>query len=248
MGEDHASDPQLARQVEKLLARIRVLLEEISNLRGWVTRLTDDLTLVAREYEQKLGALNAEARRLEQLRDSLLAEPAEATQPLAQARTTLPVTEFPADVTAPFDPPEARRKRELVAHVRYFTDDRTVIEHLNILLNDPRRDLGDLLELLPWGELWSARQAEWETLARQYARLTEWDAALRRRQAYWQQEVTRVEQDPHYSLLQRKMVSNPQEWHDTLEDLARRQNEDNARLAHEVSVLKRHSFEPAGEG
>jgi hypothetical protein len=245
MPDPYTADTQLEAEIEELLEALKALLDKIAPLRQRAATIEADLVVVQRDYEQKLHAANARADQLELLKHSLLARLVGSDPPSASpAPRSTPPPAVIADQGAaaaadiPSDPPEAVRKRELVAHVRYFTDDRAVIERINALLKDPRRDVGDLLELLPWGEIWQVRAADWETLADQYARLTRWRAALQERLVRWQREVRHLEDDSRYPLLVRKTASSVEGWQSYLDELARRQQAENIRLAREVEVLQ----------
>jgi hypothetical protein len=244
MSDPHTSDAQLEAEIEELLNELKVVLDEITSLRQRAATVEAGLVLVQRDYEKKLHAANAEADRLELLLSSLQARlaggqppsPPPDPQPSPPPALVTNAPEVVADI--PSEPPEAVRKRELVAHIRYFTDDQTVIERLNALLKDPERDVGDLLELLPWGDIWWARAADWETMADQFARLTTWREALQERLTHWKLEIHRLEEDSRYPLLVRKEASSVKDWHSYLGELARKQLAENARLAREIEILQ----------
>ena len=244
MSDPNISDAQLEAEIQELLDELKVFLDEITSLRQHVATAEAGLVLVQRDYEQKLHAANAEADRLELLLSSLQARlvgrqpPSPPPDPQPSPPPAL-VTSAPGAVAdIPSEPPEAVRKRELVAHIRYFTDDQTVIERINALLKDPERDVGDLLELLPWGDIWCARAADWETTADQLARLTTWRKALQERLTHWKREVHRLEKDTRYPLLVRKVASSMKDWQSYLDELARKQLAENADLAREIEMLQ----------
>jgi hypothetical protein len=256
--DPQTADGQLETQIEELLTELKALLDDVAPLRERAAAVEAAMVRAQYDYEQKLRAANAEADRLELLKFSLLARLAEREPPPSPLPPT-PAPIPPPTVIAnqpttggtaadiPSEPPEAIRKRKLVAHIRYFTDDQTVIERINALLKDPRRDVGDMLELLPWGDLWRARAADWETLTDQWARLTSWRAALQERLAHWQREVRRLEEDDRHPLLVRKTGSSPEEWLAFLDELARKQKAENVRLAREVEVLQQQLAARASE-
>lgn len=241
-------------QIDELLETLKSLLDQIAQLRQKAAELEKGLTQAEGDYNEKLSSLNAEADRLEALKASLKFRLAQKTQEIPEQSATiidtLPVdVELPPEIIEPKlgelppppkEDPRYTRKQMLADHIEYFvvdSDREPIMQEINAVLADERQDLGDMLERLNWGEIWKAR-ADWETLEDQYARLESWKSALEERLTYWQQQLCRVEQDPRYSLWQEMTTYSHQEWLAFLDNLARQQEEENASLAHEVSVLE----------
>jgi hypothetical protein len=233
-------------RIAELLDVLEKLLQQIEPLRTRTRQMEKELTEVQQEYEAKLGPANAEADRLEATKLSLQArlnrEPAPPPPREAiTAPTPPPATiETRAEPTMP-PPPRPReslrtaRKRALLDFIFNFTDSGPVIEKINAIVDDDRRELGDMLELLTWGEIWKAR-TDWETLDEQALRLDEWRVALEQRVAYWTEEIKRLEDDPRYSL------------RSELDDLLRSRERKNELLAKEVADLERQWAEQVAGG
>ncbi len=238
-------------QIDNLLTTLEALLEQIKPLRQRVGEVEEDLAQVQRDYDQKMSKLNVEAERLEGLKISLMARLApEIKLPPTPVPTNLQPTlpEEVIDITPvpgspppphPTESPRTARKRSLARHIYYFLDNQqaAIMQDINAVLVDDRRDVGDMLEALSWGDIWTAR-ADWETLENQYDRLNEWYQALEERLAYWQRELHKQESDSRYPLWQKMQESSQEEWLAFLDDLARQAEVENARLAHEVEVLE----------
>src|SRR5262249_46497087 len=127
----------------------------------------------------------------------------------------------------------------LADHIFYFMDTSQLadMEIINAVLSDDQRDVGDMLELLTWGDIWKSRP-DWETFEQQLERLLSWQVALEDRLGFWHQEVRRLESDPNYGLV-RIMTSDSREaWQSHLDDLVRQQSEENRQLAEEISILE----------
>ena len=235
------------KQIQDLLAQIETLLSQIMPWRKKAVNLEAGLAAAKRDYERVVGAANAEASRLSarkaSLQAALAAKPAPPPPPPPLRPNPPPdVPKVKPGVALPPPPPEdprAVRKRALADHIFYFLDDdqEDVLQVLHAIQDDARRDVGDMLELLPWGEIWRAR-ATWETLDDQQRRLASWLAALEIRLDYWQRTLDRLEGgDSRQGLLQEKKVRSAEEWEAYLAELAQDQEDDNARLRQEVQVL-----------
>lgn len=236
-------------QIDQLLETLKTLLDEIAQLRQQASVLEKELAQAESEYNQRLSHLNAEADRLDALKTSLQSR-------LAQKKKQPPVIENPIatgvelpdqviepQLLPPLPPedPRIQRKRALADHIEYFladSDRETVMQVINAVLAENRCDMGDMLELLVWGDIWKAR-AEWETQEEQYTRLQEWQRALEERIVYWQQMCQRWEDDPRYGLWQEKRSRSQEEWLALLDDWGQKQAEENTRLSHEVAVLEK---------
>jgi len=238
-------------QIEQLLEALKTLLAQISSLRQQAKEVEKDLAQAQGEYDQKLGSLYAEADRLEALKTSLRNRLAPKTTAVAPDYTSKPTTnkvELPpqileTQIEEPPPPPEnprIKRKRDLADHIEYFiaeSDREPIMQIINAVLANEQQDVGEMLELLSWGEIWKAR-AEWETLEDHYTRLQGWQEALTERLTYWQRKQHRLESTPFYSLWQEKRSRSQESWLAFLDNLAQQQAEENARLAHEVEVLE----------
>lgn len=237
-------------QVDELLEGLRKLHGELSALRREVIELEKGYEETRRDYELKLGAVNAEAERLERLFHTLSHLPDDG-KPLPASRPEPPVIPprpviKPESVGAksvaapPVKNPRRERKRVLLNYLYYFTDDDQMsdIERLNAVLDDDRHDVGDLLESLEWGDIWRAKY-DWETLDEQHARLKDWREALTGRLAYWKERQKGQAGDQIQGLWERRKRVTPEQWADFLDDLARQQQRQNQRLAEEAASLQR---------
>jgi hypothetical protein len=236
-------------QIEVLLETLEMLLKQIQPLRVRVDEIEKGLAQTQREYEQRLSQANAEADRLEAARLSVLARlnreaapPPAPLPPIIEPTPPAPIVDLESEpgLLSPAPPPEsprAKRKRTLLDYIFNFTDTGPVIEKINALVDDDRRDMGEMLELLAWGEIWKAR-TNWETLDEQWQRLDQWRAALEQRVTYWTNEKKHLEDDQRYGLWDRKSELSENQWKDFLDELFRRQEADNARLSNEVAKLE----------
>ncbi|NEO33952.1 MAG: hypothetical protein F6K36_26760 [Symploca sp. SIO3C6] len=238
-------------QIEQLLEALKTLLAQISSLRQQTDEIEKDLAQVQGEYDQKLGSLNAEADRLEALKTSLknrLAQKKPAVAPEYISNSTTNKVELPPQILEtqrdepppPLENPRSKRKRDLADHIEYFiaeSDREPIMQIINAVLANEQQDVGEMLELLSWGEIWTVR-AEWETLEEQYARLKSWQEALSERLTYWQNTRHRLEKTPFHGLWQEKRSRSQEDWLAFLDNLAQQQAEGNTRLAHEVEVLE----------
>ncbi|MEC4812326.1 MAG: hypothetical protein SAK29_03480 [Scytonema sp. PMC 1069.18] len=232
-------------QIDQRLEILKTLLDDIAQLRQQASILENELAQAENEYNQKLSHLNTEADRLDALKISLQSRlawrktPPPVTENTSRTEVELPPPVIEPQLLPPLPPenPRIGRKRALADHIEYFladSDRETVMQVINAVLADNYCDMGDMLELLVWGDIWKAR-AEWETLEEQYTRLQEWQCSLEERLAYWQQIW---KDDSRYSLWQEKRSRSQEEWLAFLDDLAQKQAEENTRLSHEVAVLE----------
>ena len=235
-------------QITELLETLEALLKQIEPLRQRVDEVEQGLAQTQREYDQKLSQANAEADRLEGAKLSALARlnPMKRPPPLLPQPINLPTPPPPiieiiqGQGIPPPPPPESprtKRKRALLDYIFNFTDKGPVIEKINAIVDDDRRELGDMLELLSWGAIWKAR-TDWETLDEQWQRLDEWRVALEQRVAYWTQESNRLADDQRFSLWQRRSELNEIGWQALLDQMLREQEADNESLASEVVKLE----------
>jgi uncharacterized phage infection (PIP) family protein YhgE len=245
--------------IDDLLAELKDTLEQINALRGRVTKLVsdvgDELDLAQQEYDARLSSLNAEARelayrketlkmRLNQLQNSQNSIEAQNFLDLDVPGVDPPepelleTTETPESPEPPPEDPRIARKRALADHIYYFLeqDQEAVMQHVNAVLNKENTDIGHMLELLAWGDIWKARPA-WESLEDQYQRLKGWQPMLKARLSYWKGEVQRLESEKRYALWKIKNQGEAH-WQAYLDDLVEKQKSENAKLSHEVAVLE----------
>jgi len=252
--------------VDDVLTALEALVGEIAPLRTQADSLRREVALARKDYEQALRSLNDETERLTAKQNALRArlksgESMTTTPTTAGARAagaSVPATAPPSTqpvvpaipVAIPTDS-RAERKRALADFIISVVDsaqENVVRERLNIVLADTSRDIGDMLEDLSWGPIWSAR-SEWETLDEQATRLEAWRTSLTARRLHWQRELIELEREGRkYFLPERRQRSSP-EWLAFLGDLATEQQKENVRLQHEVEVLERQlSGRRAGGG
>jgi hypothetical protein len=236
-------------QIDQLLGRIEVLHGELSIVRRQALALEEAYDVAKRDYELKLGGVNAEAARLEGLRDSLAARLRGVSQPLPP-RPEPPVVQpppvfigdtQPAKIVppVPVKNPRTERKRVLLDYLYYFTDDAQMahITRFNAVLDDDQHDVGDLLEALEWGDIWRARY-EWESLDAQHARLEGWRVALVAQLTHWKERLSRQSEGQFSALRERREKLTPEQWAAFLDNLAEVQREQNRTLAEKVTELE----------
>ncbi|MFO1432830.1 MAG: hypothetical protein U1F76_22375 [Candidatus Competibacteraceae bacterium] len=240
-------------QINNLLAILKGLLNLIMPLRQQVSELELGLTQVQRDYECQMSSINAEADRLETLIISLRSRLAGRKAPKVSSDNkpyskdvpkiqSLPEKSEPIRVEMPPPPPEdprIKRKRALADHIFYFMDgdQKTLMEEINVALSDSQQDVGNMLERLTWGDIWTVRAA-WESLEDQYVRLDGWREALDERRAYWQTRLSGIEGDPNYHLLIKMREMGQEAWLSDLNKLAQDRQADNAKLVQEVALLE----------
>lgn len=258
-GRDNRKNPRMPvtdDQIRDLLNQLETLVEKIKPLRNRAADLEAQLTQAQRDYDRELGVLNAQVTRLHgrkmALRTAMAGGPQRKPTPIQEneARPTPPPPEIdprsdsPSPLPSQVDPREAR-KRALWKHLYFFLDTDQLnpdpeqvktIQTINDLVNDGRRDVGDMLEVLVWGDIWKAR-TDWETVDEQALRLEEWRVALQHRLEYWERATGRLKMDPRQGLL-KEMQKGSQEWGTYLRGLAEQQQRENDQLAREISILE----------
>jgi len=243
-------------QIQEILLGLKELLERIDLLRQKSAEVEKGLAEAKQRYDEKIGDLNAEAERLEVLRYSLRARLQEkranmpvssepGAQPQPEVKSELNTASTPVD-NAPLlndSPPRhedirRQRKQKLADHIYYFIDtsQENVLKIINAILVNESADVGEMLERLAWGSIWSER-ADWETLEDQFKRISEWQQALKDRLAYWEEILQSLEHDTCYSLWI-EWSKGDERWKQFLDELARKQKTENERLSHEVLVLQ----------
>jgi len=249
-------------QLSNLLAILKGLLNLIIPLRQQVSELELGLTQVQRDYERQMSSINAEADRLEALIISLRSRLAgrktiKVSNDNKSYSETGPDIQSPPEESRPIpveslaplpEDPRIKRKRALADHILCFidSDQKTIMEEINVALSDGQQDVGNMLERLTWGDIWTVR-AEWESLEDQYVRLDEWREALDQRRAYWQERISRIEAASSYALLVKMREMGQEAWLSYLNKLAQDRQADNAKLAQEVAVLEQEWAKVQGE-
>lgn len=245
-------------EIDKLLETLKTLLTQITQLRQQTDVIEKGLAEVQRDCEQKLSPLYKKTDDLEKVKRSLKYRLASQNQSTSKSlppptiehkHEEDPKIEPPPDIikdnSTKLPPPltidpRLERKRTLADHIEYFIADgdrHPIMEIINAVLADKQKDLGDMLELLSWGEIWTIR-ADWETPEDQYTRLKEWHQALPERLTYWQNNQNRLETSPFFGLWQEKRQRNSEDWQTFLTSLVKKQEQENARLTHEVTILE----------
>lgn len=244
-------------RIDEILTTLKALREQIEVLKARVaelmaTEMEAALAQAHEEYEARLKPFNEEASRLRneravlQMRLSQLAAnpatvgPRPAESPDIAAPEPVPTFENPeAPLPPPPPDPRGERKRKLADYIYIFLpqeQEEAVMQVINAILVDENKDIGDILEALAWGDIWSTRAGD-ESLEAQYARLNEWCVALEGRVTYWKTRVQSLESESRYDLWKVKKQGEAQ-WQALLEDLIQKQTTENERLAHEVTVLE----------
>lgn len=239
-------------KINLLLEKLKISLDKIGELRTLANDLENDLTEVQHDYELKLGSLNIEATQLERLiiilRASLARKPVSVRESEQISPPPVPPPELIEDDSSepkPLPPPEkdprASRKRALADHVMSFVPNdemETVLQVVNAILDDEQRDVGDMLELIPWGVIWTARAEAWETPEMQFDRLQGWNQELQARLTYWEGQIQRLKKDERDGLLQEMRVRSHSDWLAYLEGLASKQAEQNKEMRQEIVFLQ----------
>ncbi len=241
-------------RIDEVLNTLNTLLGRVCLMRQQFEALEKDLSEVRRDYNQKLGILNDEAFSLETRRNSLRtrisgrSEPQFPKLPMHQELPKPPkniLEPSPLPNYLPPKDPRADRKRALADHIEYFVSSENrenVMQVVNAVLEDEKRDLGDMLELITWGDIWTARSV-WETLDEQYKRLQNWALALEERLTYWDGQIRGLENDSLYDLMQEMKSRSHSDWIAYLDILARRQAEKNKNLKNEIAFLEQQLSE-----
>jgi hypothetical protein len=241
----------LKTQLESLVGKIKPLRERSAILEA-------QLAQAQRDYDRELGVLNAEAIRLSGRKTALRA--ALAGNDTHRPMPILPPDPGPTPPPPVIDPgphpspvplaqredPREARKRALWKHLYEVMDPDQpdpdpekiqTIQAIHAMVRDDQRDVGDMLEVLAWGDVWKVR-GEWETVEEQARRLDEWRTALQQRLKFWEQAVGRLEKDPRQGLLNEMQKGSQQQWLAYLKKLAGQQQTENESLRHEVTELE----------
>ena len=226
-------------QVDDLLANLHTLLERVIFERDQVSSLEKSLAEAQHDYDEQLGALNAESIKLEALKEFL--KISLERQGISSRRLHPPSLVAPGGELQEGPLPASidlcrKQKRRLADHIQYFIgDDQTsILEIINAVLIDDRRTVAEMLEALTWGDIWAMR-ADWESLEDQYARLSEWYLALEDRLKYWQ---LRLQGDPRYNLYLVMRERGQTGWQEYLNELISGQKLENERLVGEIADLE----------
>ncbi len=246
-------------EIDNLFGRLKRLVNQVSRLRREVETREKELDYVQREYDRVVGPFNEESDRLDSLKMFLRMR-------LAPSRDDTPSPDQPPnEVEAPRAPPETlfddgpgspaptlpphpedprtKRKRTLADHIDLFVaseERETVMEVINAILGDDRRDTGDMLEVLSWGDIWTARPA-WETPEQQLERLRDWESVVNERLAYWKTRSKELNKDLRHGLLKEMKSRKPTEWKVYLDQLARKQEDYNKKISREIDLLEKES-------
>jgi len=237
-------------EIERMLATLRSLLGEVTSLRQQAIDIQANLNIITHDYDLKLGKLDIEVSQLESRIKQLLAlltrrqhVPHTVSSQVVQD-SLAEVTKVPAGGSQPLTPlpesPRTKQKRAVADHIFLFVasdQESIVMRDINALLTDDRRNVGDMLEILNWGAIWTSC-ASWETPEHQYDRLYGWYSALQERLAYWRDETCQLKEDWRYEFWEKKLSMRPEKWEDFLNNLARQQEEHIENLVHRVKVLE----------
>lgn len=239
--------PRTQIEIEQILATLRSLLEEVTLLRQQVIDLQAKLDIITHDYDLKLGKLDIEVSQLESRRKqltALLAGRQQLPRSVSSQDSLAEVTKVSVRDSRPLIPlpesPRTQQKRVIADHIFLFVasdQESIVMREINALLTDERRNMGDMLEILKWGAIWTSR-ASWETLEKQYDRLHGWNLALQQRLADWHHEICQLKADWRYTFWEKKVSLSPEGWEGFLNDLARQQEKTIENLAHKVKVLE----------
>jgi hypothetical protein len=229
-------------QVEAALVRLRVAADRIRVARAALAPLEAGLAVARREFDQRVGPLRREERRIENEIEALKA-------PVPDREFT---SIFDDDRAQSWPQPavansaggrDAVAKDELLEHlVRVLDPDidesaSMLLARIQGLCNDPATGLADVLEELPWGQAWTARQRS-EAVQAQYRRLAMWEAAMGRQLATLAHAQERlVDGDPWYRLYQQRQ-RGPAAWEAHLDQAAQRQLGRNRELQAELDDLR----------
>jgi hypothetical protein len=246
-------------QLQEQIRALKDLLDRITPLREEAAQLREGLDQVKRDYGPVLGELNRESERLQDLKKALDAQlagvpepPPRPEQPLDDDVAVQPppkVPDFGSEEENAMPEPlpvvkdeRAERKRDIADHIESMLPIKvwsSVLQDVNAIVADPIRDVGDMLELVPWGDFWTVRPPWETTLEEQLVRLTWWQEVLERRLTYWQDELRNLKKDDHYRLWQRMVQLEREEWLSLLDDLRLQQLAENDELQRQVTVLQR---------
>jgi hypothetical protein len=239
-------------QIDDLLANLQLLRDRITFERDQVSNLEKSLAEAQYDYEQHLGVLNADSIKLEARKEFLRISLTRQT--VSSSRLQPPSLVVPGGELLEAPLPTSveilrKQKRRLADHIQYFIDpdQASVLEIINAVLIDDQRTVGEMLEVLIWGDIWAMRAA-WESLEVQYARLTEWHLALEDRLKYWQHEMLRLEVDPRFNLYLMRRERGQTGWQEYLNELISWQTEENTRLGSDIADLEQQLEAKQSEG
>jgi hypothetical protein len=229
-------------EIEVILTRLRELSARIKEARAALAPLETALASARREFDEQVGPLRREAWRLENDLEALRA-PAPPldfmflADPGSLGSQVRPVS--PVSVTGR----DAVEKDVLLEHLVWVLDPDTdheaglLLARIQGLCNDPATSLADVLEELPWGQAWTARQHN-EATGTQGRRLAAWELALRRQLAALEQKREGlIRHDPRYRLYEQRQRGE-EAWDGYLRMAAERQRDRNGELRAELEELQ----------
>jgi len=235
--------PATETEINVLLEKLEMLLSEVKALSAAIDRIATMLEQAEREYELKLGDVMAEADRLDAEKHGLLSRlnraeapgpmPPRAVEPVAPpalVEVASPAIKLPPSLP---ENPTRKRKRALADFIFNFNDSGPVIEKINALVDDDARDIGEMLELMEWGQIWKERTS-WETFDEQRQRLEEWHIALEERRSFLTEKKNRLEEN---SLWNRRSKSE-EDWQSFLDEMLQQRKAENERAAREIEKLE----------
>lgn len=214
------------RDIDKLLAQMQQLRQEITTARENIAPLETNLAETYNEYQALVGILQRHSRRLQAEIASLRSQIQRFSQ---EEEDVLPVDEEdefsdrPNEVIIEPSPqdPEAVAKDMLLEHIFRILEpdindaDAELVGNLQGICTDPNASLADALEQLPWGTVWITRSLQ-ETFQDQYHRLGMWLQALQRQRKNLHRASQILQKDQRYALWQQRQ-KGADYWHNYLD-------------------------------
>ena len=232
--------------VNTLLTRLKALRKQITDARAALAPLEEKLTLVFKDYQAVVGQLRREAQQLQAeiyvLRDQIEGVSRDRGIYTPRFDLEIPESRHGGEITPTIVDPEALDKDTLLEHLVRVLDpmlnseDADLLAHMQGMCKNPTTRLIDVLEQLPWGEVWMVRGSH-ETLAIQYRRLSVWERSLANQLRSLSRETERLHKDSRYGLWE-QYQKGAQAWQEFLQQAVKQQQEYKAELAEEVKRLR----------
>ena len=244
-------------RIQHALDQIKTLLGEITPLRERAGTLAADLGKAKALYNEKLRPLKKEG---DELRSKIMTlntrragkTPRPVTGPPKPPEPTgvrPPKPFVPVDTTKP---PSAtprnfrlERKRALHDHVSWVMGHRrqkaAEMQEITALLADESADVGDMLELIPWGEegrFWKERPT-YQKPEEQAAQLEDWVSALQGRLSFWKNKIAELQEEATLAEYAHLMTTDLDKQRIYLEEEMKRMAAENQNLATQASELER---------
>jgi len=233
--------------VNALLARLKILQEQIAEKRATLVPLEAKMTMIYKEYQ---AAISPGRRDIEQAQAELYALQdrieqialgqemySQIQEKMYQEQQKRPTIHFFVEID-----PERGAKDTLLEHLGHILDhmtndeDAELLSHVHGIFKNPKARLVDALECIPWGTVWIQRK-RYEDLSAQYKRLLTWEDVLTRQLHILSQAIESLHLDTRYGLWE-QYQKGYDIWHKFLQRVIQQQYVQRDEIAQKVLQLQ----------